>query len=408
MKIAIDLGHGARPRDTGAIGVSIDDKEQISEEIEVRRISPFVSERLKELGHEVKIISITQASSVTQSLSARCEASNEWDADLFVSMHLNANQETDDPMGCEVFGISKKAVGIATLVEKAITGLGFKSRGVKNKDYYVLTHTNAPAILIESFFVDSIADVLLYQKVGAKALGYAIANGIHHGLTGKPATAPATPAAPAKEPVQAATPAEPKAPSLKVIDILGRCDTGLARELSLQVIAKVNRMVKSPILVEVEHPLIDISSSAVNPWLQPAAFKMLVSAVEKRDSRMKINSCYRTAIQQHILRQQLERGLCGLTAVALPGKSNHEKGLAIDIEDAAGWKPYLEDCGWSWIGAFDPMHFDYWSGINDLGRIGVSACQLLHNAHNKEQLAVDGAYGARTAAAINNFPINGW
>lgn len=404
MKIAIDQGHGAKPKDTGAIGI-------VNEEAEVRNITPHLADRLRELGHEVKIIDIKSAGSVTESLQLRCNVSNNFDADLFVSMHLNAYQATDKEMGCEVLAISKKAMAIAATVEQQIAKLGFKSRGVKNGDkIYVLNHTVAPAILIESFFVDSIADVARYKAVGENRLGTAIAEAIHKGLGGivTPSNLTTKPAETTTKPTETAKVIVPAAPIPKVIDILSKCDTGLARGLSLQVIAKINRMVKSPLLSTVDHKLIDVSSPAVNAYLQPRALAALIAAVEERGKTMKINSCYRTTVQQHILREQLKRGLCGLTAVALPGKSNHEKGLAIDIEDAQGWRSYLENQGWSWIGAFDPMHFDYWNGIGELGRLGVSACQLLHNEHHKEQLAVDGSYGDKTAAAINNFPVDGW
>lgn len=185
MKIAIDMGHGAKPRDTGAVGL-------VNEEQEVRRVTPYLANRLKELGHNVRIIDIKSAGSVTDSLQQRCDASNSYDADLFISMHLNAYQSTDKEMGCEVLAISKKAMAIAATVEQQIAKLGFKSRGIKNGEkIYVLNHTSAPAILIESFFVDSAADVARYKAVGENRLGVAIAEAVHRGLGGIVVATPA-------------------------------------------------------------------------------------------------------------------------------------------------------------------------------------------------------------------------
>jgi hypothetical protein len=196
---------------------------------------------------------------------------------------------------------------------------------------------------------------------------------------------------------------------MNVGQILDRCDTGLARGLSLELIAKLNRMVKTPLLVEVKHPLIDTSNPAVNPYLQPEAAAALIRAVERRNQKMIINSCLRTTVQQHILKRQCSRGWCGIPACAPPGKSNHESGKAIDIEDSHDWCDYLEDAGWDKLGSWDDMHFDFWNGRSDIAKLQISAFQQLWNTHNpKYQLAVDGGYGAVTASKIDLSPIAGW
>jgi N-acetylmuramoyl-L-alanine amidase len=71
---------------------------------------------------------------------------------------------------------------VARIVEQSIAALAFKSRGVKKDSLHVLRKTNAVAILIESFFVDSVADVTRYKAVGENRLGYAIAEGIHKAI----------------------------------------------------------------------------------------------------------------------------------------------------------------------------------------------------------------------------------
>lgn len=395
MRIFIDCGHGAPPKDTGAIGL-------VNEEVEVRKIARLLAAELVHKDHTLNVGSAVKGYTVQESLEARCSQANEWNADLFVSLHLNAFEKTGKPMGCEAVAITPKAQAYAFSVCTKLSELGLKNRGVKNNEFYVLTHTDAVAILVESFFIDSVADVAIYQRVGAAGVAKAIAVGIQDIVDSlKPKEE-----APVKPP--ATTPVPVVTAGLKVKDILSRCDTGLARNLSLQAIAKMNRMVRSPLLTIINHPLIDVDSTAVNPFLQAPALQALIKAVEQRGCKMVINSCYRTAIQQHILKQQLINGSCGLTAVAPPGKGGHENGRSIDIEDASGWKPYLEDQGWTWIGSFDPMHFDYFDSRSDIARIGLTACQLLHNANNSDQLAEDGSYGALTAKAINNMPIGGY
>lgn len=195
----------------------------------------------------------------------------------------------------------------------------------------------------------------------------------------------------------------------QVKTIINACDTGLARGLNIQLIAKLNRMVSTPLLVEVKHSLIDTGSDAVNPYLQPAAAEALVRAVIKRGQKLTINSCLRTTVQQHIIRRQFKKGLCGITAAALPGRSNHERGAAIDINNADDWRLHLEIFGWRKLGSFDPPHYDYYNCRNDISSLQISAFQMLWNEHNPNALiAVDGVYGNITASKIDLSPLDGW
>ena len=194
-----------------------------------------------------------------------------------------------------------------------------------------------------------------------------------------------------------------------VKDIIGSCNTGLARGLSLQLIAKLNRMTKSPLLVKIDDPLIDTSSPSVNPYLQPEAAAHLITAAKRRGRKIVINSCLRTTVQQHIIRTQFERGLCGITAAALPGRSNHERGAAIDIQDPEDWKDALEAQGWSKLGDWDNMHYDYHNCNINVSSLQISAFQMLWNQNNpNDQIAIDGTYGRITADKINNSPVDGW
>lgn len=81
-----------------------------------------------------------------------------------VSIHFNASKVTDAPVGVEVLYLTEKA-----LAEKVSLGIskasGLKNRGAKLRtDLWFLNETKKPAILIEVCFVDSKADVAIYQK----------------------------------------------------------------------------------------------------------------------------------------------------------------------------------------------------------------------------------------------------
>jgi N-acetylmuramoyl-L-alanine amidase len=194
-----------------------------------------------------------------------------------------------------------------------------------------------------------------------------------------------------------------------VADIINRCNTGLARGLNIQLIEKMNRMVNTPILVKVDHPLIDTSAPQVNPYLQPAAAGKLAAAATKRGKKLILNSCLRTTVQQHIIRRQFKAGICGITAAALPGRSNHEDGAAIDVQNPQEWQLTLELCGWKWLGAWDAPHYDFWDSRKSIASLQISAFQMLWNQYNpRDLIPVDGTYGPLTGSKIDQSPIDGW
>jgi putative chitinase len=172
MKIVVDPGHDCPPKDTGAEGYLIEEK--IAREVAIELVAVLEANH-----HQTLLTHATDGSSVTASLSQRCEQANDFNPDLFVSIHCNANETTDRPMGTEVYAASTKGSEYADRVEKAIVGLGFKSRGVKNgANLFVIKYTDAPAILVELFFCDSKADCDLYARFGAPTLAEHIAYAI--------------------------------------------------------------------------------------------------------------------------------------------------------------------------------------------------------------------------------------
>lgn len=192
------------------------------------------------------------------------------------------------------------------------------------------------------------------------------------------------------------------------------CNIGTAavRGLSLQIIAEMNLLVPS-VLVSIEGLNIKATSSAVNPYLQPAAKEALRRAIAARGKTLTINSAYRTIAQQFVLRSWFEMGSCGIADAALPGRSNHEDGLALDTSDFNDWIVELENERWEWFGRFsdDDVHFSF-EGVgvrDDIGDIGIKAFQRLWNTHNSNDLiTVDGLWGNQTAARLRMSPVDGF
>lgn len=186
-----------------------------------------------------------------------------------------------------------------------------------------------------------------------------------------------------------------------------QCSTSGVRALDLQLISQLNQLHSNALI---EFTDLNIScGSGVHAYLQPQAKQALSLAIKERGTRMTCNSAYRTLAQQAVIYSHYRNGRCGIVAAAKPGYSNHNSGLAIDIEDAPNWRPYLERHGWRWIGSFDPMHFDFKGDGIDLRSLSIKAFQILWNANNPQtKLACDGVYGLATEKALLLSPVDGF
>ena len=191
--------------------------------------------------------------------------------------------------------------------------------------------------------------------------------------------------------------------------------TGLVSGLSQQIIAQMNNLQAST-LINFDD-LTGISSSGephLNLYLQAGAKESLrivlrAGIVQQPNLKMVINSAYRTVAQQHILYQIFQRAPKLIPLAAKPGNSNHEDGLAIDVNNYNAWKPYLLKYGWQWLGSNDPVHFFENNGRDDVGNLGVKAFQSLWNKYKSSDLmTVDGNFGAQTAAKMDRCPIAGF
>lgn len=187
------------------------------------------------------------------------------------------------------------------------------------------------------------------------------------------------------------------------------CGTAGVRGLDRQLIAQIQKLAPDA-LVSFAHLPVSIGSGC-HAYLQAPAVRALELALASRlGHRLTVNSAYRTIVQQTVLYSHYQKRRCGIPAAAVPGQSNHNTGLALDIEDAMGWKPYLERHSWDWIGSFDPVHFDYRGDrTRDLKQLSILAFQQLWNhAHPEKPLSLDGAWGTKTHNAILSTAASGF
>lgn len=183
FKIAIDAGHclstpGKRlPKQL--------DPAQTREWTLNDRVARYIAEAAKQYdGVETLRVDDTTGKKDV-GLSARCKASNNWGADVYISCHHNAgiNLGTGGGIVAFCYKLNTKAAEYRDEIYKdciASGGLkGNRSNPTPEKGYYVLKNTKAPAVLMEYGFMDSKTDAPVILTDGYSMLvGYATMEGI--------------------------------------------------------------------------------------------------------------------------------------------------------------------------------------------------------------------------------------
>lgn len=152
--ILFDYGHGGK--DPGAT------YKGRHEAHDVMLIGQAVAKRLRAAGI---VIDETRTSHITLSLDQRVKIELKKNYDYFISFHRNAFKP-EVATGAEVFvyhSYNAKSKPLATKIQQALVTIGFRDRGVKTADFYVLKHTKAPALLLEIGFIDSSIDNRLFD-----------------------------------------------------------------------------------------------------------------------------------------------------------------------------------------------------------------------------------------------------
>jgi hypothetical protein len=155
MNVVISSGHGKYV--PGAVGF-IDEHEQAV------RVVDRVAEFLRSAGIGVQTFHDNESHSQNENLERIVDFHNSQTRDLDVSVHFNSYETTSEPMGTECLWVTQEE--LAGKVSDAIAAAAnLIDRGPKERtDLYFLNNTEEPAILIETCFVDSSADVDLYHQ----------------------------------------------------------------------------------------------------------------------------------------------------------------------------------------------------------------------------------------------------
>ena len=172
MNIGLNIGHYGTK---GAMGYL--DEAECNIEI-YKELKPL----LVKAGHTVYDCS----SKVKPDYKSSTVLANTHNLDLLISIHLNSS---DNPTanGTEVLYYPSNKTGkeYAERLSKSISGaLGTKNRGAKPEDdVYIIVHTNATCVLLESLFVSNKEDS---QKYDAKKIALAVAKELGYKEEEKP------------------------------------------------------------------------------------------------------------------------------------------------------------------------------------------------------------------------------
>lgn len=174
MKIAINPGH-CPGLDPGACSPS-----GLQEADVAQSIAEHIVSILKEEGNNALCVQ-------KDSLFDICQTSNDFPAELFVSIHCNAAENTE-ARGTETFAHPHSDNGqkLAGYIQAQIVdAIGTVDRGVKTENFYVLKNTNCVACLVECAFISNEQDeCILNTESGRYGIATAVCRGINEYIGG--------------------------------------------------------------------------------------------------------------------------------------------------------------------------------------------------------------------------------
>ena len=180
IKIYIDQGHNPSGFNTGAEGNGLYEQD-ITYDIGVRLYNLLSSNSEFEPRLSRPTPDTVLGTSNASSLRVRVEEANEWDADIFLSLHVNSAANSN-ASGNEalVYGPGATvAVNLGTeILEQLTLTTGLRNRGIVYRPgLYVLKETEMPAVLVEMGFISNPydAELLAYSP-------YLFSTGIYRGI----------------------------------------------------------------------------------------------------------------------------------------------------------------------------------------------------------------------------------
>ncbi|MEH7156079.1 N-acetylmuramoyl-L-alanine amidase [Neobacillus drentensis] len=159
MKLYLDPGHGGD--DSGAQGNGLDEKDiTLAIALKIRKIILNDYENVQ--------VKMSRTSDTTKSLAQRSSGANDWDADFFLSIHINSADNTSaqgyEDYIYDVSAKSSKAAKYQDLIHAEVMKLNqMNDRGQMKANFHVLRETKMPAILTENGFISNKHDAALMK-----------------------------------------------------------------------------------------------------------------------------------------------------------------------------------------------------------------------------------------------------
>lgn len=179
IKIFIDQGHNPFGVNAGAEGNGLREQDI------TYAVGMYLADLLRRDGRfEVRLSRNTPSASLgttnAESLAARVQMANSWQADYFLSIHCNANvNPAVNGTEMYVFRSGTQSYWLAQhLLNSVVAQVGTKDNGVRiNPGLYVLRRTNMPAVLAELAYISNPQDA---DKLENDQYGFAL--GLYRGL----------------------------------------------------------------------------------------------------------------------------------------------------------------------------------------------------------------------------------
>ncbi|HZJ66879.1 MAG TPA: M15 family metallopeptidase, partial [Kofleriaceae bacterium] len=181
------------------------------------------------------------------------------------------------------------------------------------------------------------------------------------------------------------------------------CSTAVVVGLSNQIATEIGCMSPSSLVRFAAGSGITFNSNAVLPFLAANAKSDL-----QKVGNVQLNSAFRTVAQQFLIVEWFNRGRCGITAAAAPGRSNHESGRAVDVANFSARVTAMANHGWAHDVPGDPVHFDHLSSADIRGKDTLAFQRLWNRNHPSDKIAEDGDYGPQTEARLRQSPATGF
>lgn len=174
MKLMLDPGHGGH--DPGAVANGLREKD-LTLDI-VQRIRRILQSEYRDV--EVRL---TRETDTAVSLSQRAAMANQWGADFFLSIHVNAGGGTGWESYRHPAAASRTVAYHDVIHAEVIRMVDVRDRGKKTANFAVLRETQMPALLTENLFIDHPQDAArLNDATFREALARAHVSGMEKAL----------------------------------------------------------------------------------------------------------------------------------------------------------------------------------------------------------------------------------